>query len=278
MHKKLRRAIGFFLLFLAIVLFGIWYSIDGVIRSQIASRASAALGVKTTLGDVALNVFGGSLTLRQLAVANPSGYAGTHLLTLQTGQVTVQLRSLLTPTVRINTIRLDGLALSLDQIGLNSNLSTVLEHLKSQQAPLPAAAKPVPAAASGGKTLAINRVLVRHITITLRPALLAGQPTVPLVVHLKQITIDQPTNPSGRPYRLADLMAQILTQVALEAAQNAQLPSSVRQSLQAVGNLSGGAGNFIRRATEPIVPAIHKAVQSLRNIFHAATQPSGAPQ
>ncbi|MET0935347.1 MAG: DUF748 domain-containing protein [Luteibacter sp.] len=71
-HRARRIALG---LLIALLLFGLlgFLAAPPLIRSQIASRASAALGRKVTVGHVSLNPFTLRLTIEQLHVAEADG-------------------------------------------------------------------------------------------------------------------------------------------------------------------------------------------------------------
>ena len=74
MHKKLRKSLVYVILLALVLIAAVWFSIDGILRSQIQSRATAALGTKTTLADAQLSILGGSLALTGLTVDNLKGY------------------------------------------------------------------------------------------------------------------------------------------------------------------------------------------------------------
>src|SRR3954471_11089616 len=71
-HKARRIALG---LVIALVLFALlgFLAAPSLIRSQIASRASAALGRQVTVGDASLNPFTLRLTVERLHIAEADG-------------------------------------------------------------------------------------------------------------------------------------------------------------------------------------------------------------
>ena len=263
MHKKLRKALVYVMLLVLVLVVAVWFSIDGILRSQIQSRATAALGTQTTLADANLNILGGSLTLQGMTVNNLKGYPAPHLLTMQSCKAQVSLHSLLTKTVVIKLITVTGLYISMDQNGLSNNLMAEINHLNNQQS---SAATATPTKGSGGKDLAVTQVVLLNTVVHLDATLLPGQKGVPIVITIPRMVLNQPTNPNGRPLRLAGLMEQILVQVARSLANNPAIPAPVRATLDAVTTFIGtGAGTLIHGAGA----AVTGAVNSLGHLFGA---------
>ncbi len=269
MHKKLRKALAYSILLLLVLIVAVWFSIDGIIRSQIQSRATAALGVKTTLADASLSIVGGSIALKGLTVDNLKGYPDPHLLTMKSCGATVKLHSLLTKTVVIKIITIDGLHISMDQNGLSNNLMDEINHLNNH---VSSAAGGKPTQSTGGKALAITQVVLLNTVVRLDTSLIPGQKGAPIVITLPRMVLNEPTNPNGRPLRLAGLMEQILVEIAKNMANNSAIPSSVRTTLDAATGLIGsGAGTLIHGAGQVVTGAAH----SLGQLFGAGTQPAG---
>ncbi len=268
MHKKLRKALAYFILLIVVVIVAVWFSIDGIIRSEIQSRATAALGTKTTLTDAHLSILGGSITLHGLTVDNLKGYPDAHLLTMQSCGTTVSLHSLLTKTVVIKLITINGLHISMDQNGLSNNIITEINHLNNQQS---AAGSGSPTKGSGGKALAISKVLLLNTVVRLNTALIPGQKGVPIVITLPRMVLNEPTNPNGRPLRLAGLMEQILLEIAKSVATNPAIPAPVRGTLKAAASLiDSGAGTIMHGAGQ----GVGGVVNALGNLLRTGQQPA----
>ena len=265
MHKKLRKSLVYVILLVLVLIADVWFSIDGILRSQIQSRASAALGTKTTLADAQLSLLGGSLALTGLTVDNLKGYTAPHLLTMQSCGATVSLHSLLTKTVVIKLITITGLHISMDQSGLSNNLMAEINHLNNQQS---SAGTAKPTKGSGGKALAITKVVLLNTVVRLDTSLLPGQKGVPIVITLPRMVLNEPTNPNGRPLRMAGLIEQILVEVAKSLANNPAIPNAVRTTLSAATTFIGsGAGTLLQGADK----AVTGAADSLGHLFGAGT-------
>ncbi len=287
--KRLRQILTIVVLLFLVLVLALWFSINAIIREQVDSRATAALGVKATLSQVALNILGGSLALKGLNIANPAGFSDPSLLDMKSCKVTVKIGSLLGQTVQITTIAIDGLTVTLDQNGLNSNIQDILNNIKKNTAPAGNAGTSTPAAsktqrtASGGKALAINQVILTHLTVIFRPSLIPGQKGLPITIPIKKLVIDQPTNPDGRPLRIADLFGQVLSAIAIQAAKSPQIPAAFRNSLQAAGGILGAGAGDLLNGTSNLGKSLGNGVQNTFKAFgnlipgqSPATNASGA--
>jgi len=276
MKKLVARVVLITLFVIIIVLVVGFLSIDGIIKNQVQVRASAALGVPTYLQNASLNIFGGSLTLNGLAVANPAGYQGKYLLTMGTGEVMVNTGSLLSSTIEIPEIYLNNIHITLDQSGLTSNLAEVLANAHKYSAaatsPAPsgsAGAAKAPAATAGGKRLAIGEIVIPKCSVTLRLALAKGTKGAGVTFNLQKIVIKKPLDANGRPLRLADLTTVILGQIAMQIAQNSHLPQTLSRALTASSNLIvHSLGSLLKGATNGAKPIGKDIGNALNNIFH----------
>ena len=264
MKKMLARIVLVILFLIVIAGVVVFFSIDGIIKSEVQSRAAQALGVPTYLQNASLNIFGGSLTLNGLAIANPHGYQGKYMLTMGTGTVTVDTGSLLKSTVEIPEIYLNNIHITLDQSGLASNLTDVLANAHKYSM-----ASSGKTSSSGGKRLAIGRIVIPNCAVTLRLALAKGTPGAGVTFKLHQIIIKKPLDPNGRPLRLADLTTVILSQIAVQIARNSHLPQTLSAALKGSSNLIlNSLGKVLQGGAADAKP-IGKAVgNALNNIFH----------
>jgi hypothetical protein len=251
------------LLIVIVVIVGI-FSIDGLIRQAVQSQATTALGCKAHLADASLSLFAGKLGLSDLTIAEPSGYGRGRLLRMKSCRITVRVHSLLGHTVKVKTIRVNGLLVNIDQHGLSSNVQQVLAYIHQHQQPAAGAAGAAP---SSGKQLRINQVILTNLTVHIAVTDLPGvAPSI--TIPLQKIEIDQPTNPDGRPLRIADLVRQILVQVVGQAMRSGKMPSVVHQSLGDIQSLLQGSGSLLQKDTSKLVGGLNS---SLNKLFHGGT-------
>jgi hypothetical protein len=109
---------------LAITLFA-----NSALKIGIQTAGSKALSVPVSVDSVNLSILRGKLGMKNLVIDNPADYEHDKLLQLKSGQVKVDIGSLLSDTVRIEEIKLDGMNVVLEQKGLTSN--NIQEIIKS---------------------------------------------------------------------------------------------------------------------------------------------------
>ena len=103
-------------LVIAITLFA-----GSAVKIGVETAGTKALSVPVTLGDADLSIFRGKLRLQNLVIDNPPGYEHDKLLELGDARVAVSIRSLLTDTVNIKEIKLDGLNVVIEQKSVTGN-------------------------------------------------------------------------------------------------------------------------------------------------------------
>lgn len=246
------------LLIIIVVVVGL-FSVDGLIRQAVQSEATTALGCQSHLADASLSLFAGKLGLAGLTIANPPGYNQAGLLRMKSCHIAVSVHSLLGHTVKIKTIRVDGLHVNIDQNGLSNNVQKVLHYIQQHEQPAAGAGKP---AASGGKQLQIDQVILTHLTVHVAVTDLPGvAPSI--TIPLQEITMNQPTNPHGRPLRMADLVRQILVQVVGQAMRSSKMPPAVHQSLGAVENLLQTSGSLLKNDVGKLMGGLNSSLNKL---------------
>ncbi len=244
----LRLFLALFLLII-IALIILYFSIDGIIKSKVEAAASSSTGQTTTLSSANLQL-SGILTLNSLDIHNPSGYKSADFIAVPKTVITVKPSSLLTDTLIIPDITIDGLTLSLEQDGLKNNLGDVLAFAHQQSAD--ASSKPAGNSEAGkSKQLDIGKLTLTNVKVA------ASGFGVGQTFDLGTIEMDHPTDPNGRLPKVADLTAKILERIAQQVAANPQIPDALRKNL---GNLN------------QIIP---QAQDLLKNPGGAATQLKG---
>ncbi|MCP3920523.1 MAG: hypothetical protein GY711_33775 [bacterium] len=101
-------------------------------RTAIEGGSNAALGVPTTLEDFAagLGLTSSSVGIEGFRADNPDGFGDEKFLKVDKLEVEVGTFSLLSDTIEVPKVTLDGLELRLIQDGKRSNFAEVLEHVR----------------------------------------------------------------------------------------------------------------------------------------------------
>ena len=235
--KKLWRRIALIAaIVLVVVLVAVYFSIDAIIRSQVVKATQAATGQTTHLAAARLHLLGGSLALDGLTIANPKDFQAPQFVDLQNVTVTVQPGSLLSNIVQVPSIDITGLHIVIEQNTINNNLQQILSAVqKARQATAAGGSTP----SSAGKQLSIGRVLLHNTVVSFRMEAVPGLKGGDIDIKLPELTMDHPTNPDGRPLRIADLLGQVLAQSYTAAINDPRVPKQVRDVFNTLNTTLG---------------------------------------
>jgi len=222
----------------AVVLVGLFA--DRAVKLEIEKSGSAALPVAVKLGDADLSILGGRLALRDLIIENPQGYKYENLLELKSGSVEVNIRSLLSDTVKINNITLDGAVVVLEQKDLlRNNVKDILKALPKEEE---GEAQPQ----AEGKKLHIDELIITNTTVKVKLLPLPGKAdTIPLKLGPIKMT----DLGSDNKLNTAKLIAIVLSAIFHGIAEQGKgiLPDDL------VDGLSGALGKTFEVGREIII-------------------------
>ena len=128
-------ALGTVVLVLILALLGVTVFANQTVGKAISAGASKALGVDVTVGDVSLSLLKGEIELNDLIIDNPKGYNHKTFLTLGQAHIAVNTKSLLSDTVEITAITLDGVDVVMEQKGLTNNVQDLVETINNNSQP-----------------------------------------------------------------------------------------------------------------------------------------------
>lgn len=227
-----------------------WYivhNVNALARKGIESGGTYALGVPTTVQDVALHPFGGELDIRGLNIANPQGFSAGHFFTLDEGELAVRLGSLREDVIEVPKFHLTGIDVNLQRKGGASNYQAILDNLaKLKSAP---SAKP---SSTSEKRLIIDDLLIERIRVHLD--LLGGDGAVGqalsgvtrIEVPIERIQLSRVgrtgTGVGGTGVTTEQLASIIVQAVLAAAAENGHgvIPADILNDLKSgVGSLGG---------------------------------------
>jgi hypothetical protein len=234
---------------------------NSLIKIGIEKGGSMALGVPVKVGSVHLSVLRGMVTIDGLQVANPPGYKNEYLLELNKGKVAVGLGSLLSDTIHIKEINLDGTKLAIEQKGLSSNIKDLLNAMpkgKPEEAPKPEAK---PEAKAPGKKLVVDKLEITNTEAKLAVIVGGGAG-----VNLKLAPIQMENLGADSPLSVAELTSKIfLALIEGVAKQGAGLlPDDV------VSGMKGGLDKVTELGAESgkkIIEEGSKAIEGIKGLF-----------
>jgi hypothetical protein len=152
------------LLLLVAAAVGFYVYIDVVAGKAIETGASYALGVDTEVGFARVGLLSGSFRIGGLKVANPSGFASKHLLSVDDARLAVALDSLQQDVVSIRRFALEGVAVALEKTGGKTNYGVILAHLKRNEGAEAKRAPVAPAEERPGKRFVVKELVIRGIS------------------------------------------------------------------------------------------------------------------
>jgi hypothetical protein len=232
-------------LLIAIGVFG-----GSLVKKAVQVAGTSALKVPVAVSGADLSVLGGTVGLRGLQIDNPPGYQHKKLLTLGSARVSVNVRSLLSDTVHIRQIILDGVDLTLEQKGLGSNLQDILHNLPKSDQPQ-----------AKEKKLQIDLLEIRNIKVEAKLLPVPGKAdTVPL----KLSTIRMTDLGKNGPLDAAGLTAKVLLAIAGGIAEQGTgllpkdlvggMSSALNKTAEAGRGLLKGAADLGKGVTDLLAP------------------------
>ena len=237
MKKKKFRIIRLILLLVALIVISVIFApglfANKALKIAIDTAGTKALTVKVNVDKVALSVLRGRISLHNLMVDNPEGYQHEKLLELKQGDVKVINKSLLTETVDIEKIKLDGTKVVFEQRGVSgNNLQDVIKRLPPQKQE----------SEPSGKKLHIKNLEIVNTEVQIKLLPVPGKiDTIPLKLSKIELTNLGADNKLG----MIELSREILLAIAGGIAQQGAgiIPEEILtpfvSELQKFGALSG---------------------------------------
>jgi hypothetical protein len=258
MGKLIFRLVIVFVLLAVVGLVALYFAKDGLVRAGVIRGGKYATEQDTGLVNANLSLFGGALTLDELGISNLAGYKEKHLLVMKKCATTLEPGSLFTDTVVISEIAIDGLELTLEQNGAKNNLNELIAIIQKKMPPAGQTTSESP-----GKKLKIVKLHLTGTKVHIRAA------PINLDLDLGPIEMIDPTNPDGRPMKIADLVARILLNISKQAIEDPRLPLDIKNNMKNVtavvdnmrGQLDKGVKDLSKGLTDLTKDPL-KAIQS----------------
>jgi hypothetical protein len=227
------------LLGLAVLLFvglaAVYLSIDQIATHAITRGVSQALGVDTKVGFVRLSPFAGDLKVSALSIDNPPGFGGDHFLAFDSFELDTELGSLRSPVVHVPLFRLEGVDVSLERKGDQSNTDAIFANLKRFEKQ--GSAKGQPAPKGPERRFVVTKLAITDITAHVEWNALASKQSA-LEVHIPGVELN---NPGGsRGLTLPERSNVVVTEVLESVRKSGQLPRQV------ASDLAGGLTDLAR--------------------------------
>jgi uncharacterized protein involved in outer membrane biogenesis len=269
MKKVIRLIVRLVVLLAAIVIVGavaVNLFADNAVRIAVEEASTKALEVPVDVEQAKLSIFGGTLFLKDLKVANPPGYQQESILHLDRGDIRVNARSLLSETIKIESIKLDGMKVAIEQKGLDNNLREVIESLRRDRDP-------------SGKKVQVDNLEITDITVTVKLLPIPGQADT---LSFKVAPIKMTDLGRNQPMDIATLATTVLLAVAQSISEQGDdvLPkdmltdlSSVLNKALDIGRIIFGNGQDAKNGTSSLSRGITEGLKGLLKTQEDTEQP-----
>jgi hypothetical protein len=264
MKKKLIRSVLFVVIALVVLvvvgMIGVALLADRAVKRAVESAGTKALTVPVAVDKADVSILGGALGLRGIVVANPPGYVGAALVTLEHVEIEADTRSLLSDEVLITDMRLKNMVVFVEQNGLDNNLYEVVKVVRQRPKPV-------------GRKLLIDRLEITDVSARIDLPSLPGKPET-VTIQIEPITMTG----LGRDERLdtAVLISKILLAVAAGVAQQGGdvLPeemvtdlTSILGSVIDIGRVIFGPGGDSQGRNNGAAELGQKVTEGLKNLL-----------
>lgn len=266
--KRLLKTLRIIILVVLILILAVLILIDlfaeRAVKIGIETAATKTLNVGVTVDDVDLSITAGKLGLKKLLINNPPGYKHEKMLELKDAKIQVDIRSLLSDTVKIKEIMLDGANVVLEQRGLtNNNIQDVIKSIPAKEAE------------PSGKKLHIDYLEITNTKVRVKLLPIPGKADT-LTLELSPIKM---TNLGGdNKLNTAALSGKILLAIASEIAEQGagtlpkEMIGSLASELKRLGALSDALRQEGGKLLETGKDIGKEAVETGKDIGEAATE------
>lgn len=224
--------------------------IDSIARSTIEQATAYATDVEVTLDGADLGVTSGTLTLRGLTIGNPEGYDGDHFLTLDEGDMDVELSTVNRDTIQVPTVVLSGLSIVLEKKEGKANYEVILENLEKVSGEAPPEGEP----SEAGSGVNIQTLRIEDITATIK-----GYPPFPATpVNVPAIELYHVPDGDQSPGTIAKVVGVVIASTLQAVATS--IPGLPGDLTGALNEGLAGVGDLGAQAVEQVGEAAARAI------------------
>ncbi len=223
--------------------------LDSIAAETIERGGTYALGVETTVDAVDIDL-GGELHagLSGLEIANPPGFESPRFFALGAGGLEFPLGSIMSDSVEVPEILLEGIEINLERSGGNTNYGVILDSLARFESGETEQAE----GEEGGKVFVVRRIVLRDISSTIDLIPIGGDSTR-VSFQIPEIVIED----LGNETSTADLFGIVIKTLLTAVLNNAGglLPADMLEDLNGHLNRLGSVGFEL---TEGVVQSAEK--------------------
>lgn len=238
---RLLKVLGGLVLVLVVLVGGTVFFLDSIAASAISTGAELATGVPSSVDRVRIGLISGRFDLTGLEIGNPEGYTTPHFFRLSHLFLELPLRSLLSDTVEVRELVIEGVDLTLERKGRTTNANEILTNLGAFEES---------DSEASGPELVIGRVVVRDVSAHVH--LIPGQGERAITVEVPELII----NPGGKSLNSAELVKVLIVKTVQAVSQKGggvlgALSGSLRSQLSGLdtGGITAESAKSLGRDT-----------------------------
>lgn len=231
--------------------------LDSTIQKGVERFGPQVAKVDVKLASVNLSLLSGSGSIKGLVIGNPEGYKSPHAISVGSSSVALNLGSLLSDKVVVNSIRVEAPEIVLELGPGGSNLQKIQANLPSGGKAAGTEDKPA-GEKKPGKKLQVDEVVVTGGKLILEASALGGKLSEAPLPEVRLTNLG--SGPDG--ITAADLGARILSAV-MDGAITVSGDALAKAGRDALDNAAKGASNALNQATSDAAAKAAKGIGDL---------------
>lgn len=251
MKKLVKILVGIVIALVALLLVVVLtlpLTIGPIVKAAASVGGPKVLGVPVSVGNVALSPFAGTLTISQVKIGNPKGYAEKNdAFAVEKVNVVLSIRSLMSDTILVKKIEIDAPAISFESKESRSNFDTILANAKKTSAEEKAK---TPREKKAGKKVVIEIFTLNGAKVSCTAAWTFGKP---ITIPLPLVTVKDIGKSSGgaTPVEaVTQVMNEIVSGLSKAVMVLAEQTGDVlKGALKGAGDVTKGATDALQGAT-----------------------------
>ncbi|HTI87943.1 MAG TPA: hypothetical protein VL966_15155 [Alphaproteobacteria bacterium] len=129
----MKKILGVIVAVVLIALIGagayMYFSFSGLVKSAVETYAPRFTQTKVTLGGVSASIFGGSATINDLVIGNPSGFKSPEAISIGKATLSVDTGSVMSPVIHVKTIEVIAPHITYEPGQGSNNLSVIQKNV-----------------------------------------------------------------------------------------------------------------------------------------------------
>ncbi|MBI1368112.1 MAG: hypothetical protein GC162_05600 [Planctomycetes bacterium] len=256
MKKVVKILLGLIVVVIVLVIAAVGiaaWKMDAIAKRGLEAGGTYALGVNTTVDSVSISLLSGTVGVKDMVVANPTGFNSKELMDFKDFSIAVETGSLFKDVIVVPSIELDDLTMNIEQAGGKTNVSVIADNLKKLGS---GTADAPPAEGGSSKKVKVGSFILKNITANVQVLPIGGQASTVKVV-VPELKLDNVSSDEGVP--MAEVIKRVWPAIlaAIVSKAGGLIPDDLLKDLQGdvmglAQNLGGEAGKLMGQVGGPL--------------------------